>query len=160
MQVRHLPRFARVAADATPIGIPDGFSTPRTLREGVITKGLTYRNAAFQALLNTPMFVNFVRAHHRRRRLANKCTVGPSCLACSFTVVSACYWSISLREDLNQLNRAIADLWQLCLNTFWGPDSKAANKIGPLEKDDEYWADSFMLQFLAEMQRQLEISPG
>jgi hypothetical protein len=113
--------------------------------------------------MNTPIFINFLRAHYRRQRLVLKdrgCTVGEDCLACGLLGLTTWYWAPERTTATTaELKAATIRLWKLCLKTFWGHESKSTQDVGPIDHDEEYHPESFLLYFLAAMQRQLEAIP-
>lgn len=159
IQVHHLPVLARLNQGQLPVGLANIVGGARGVSG---QKGHSYRNAAFQALLNTPMFANFLRAHGRQRELKGGCPVKPHCLTCRMNDLRICYWWPRQEEvqDKGRLRQALNELWKACLETFWGRGSTSGQKVGPQDNDTEFYTESFLLQFLAEVQRQLEVSPG
>jgi len=72
-----------------------------------------------------------------------------------------CYWAPHrTAEDMAGLKTATVNLWNLCLFTFWGHQSPSNQDVGPMDHDEEYHPESFLLYFLTAMQRQLEAIPG
>lgn len=57
-------------------------------------------------------------------------------------------------------NGALSALWKACLEIFWGPNSRGRQTIGPASENDEFFTESFLLHFLATVQKQLEASPA
>lgn len=159
MQIQHLPLLARLRQGQLPVGLPNATGSARGVNG---QRGHSYRNAAFQALLNTPMFANFLWAHGRQNNLKSGCPIKPHCLACRMNDLRICYWPPSQEDgqEKGRIRQALNELWKSCLATFWGQGSTSGQKVGPLDADNEFYTESFLLQLLAEMQRQLEVSPG
>lgn len=155
-----MSKNARVKPGTLPYGLPN---KPREYdlarAPGRSSKGHAYRNAVFQALLNTPMFVNFVRMHAKRHSDSNHCQIKPACLTCAMASLANYYWA-----DIEELRRKecivhfCEELWNACLKTFW-PRSVPAGRVGPADLDDEFFSDTFLLHFLTEMRSQLERNP-
>jgi len=69
------------------------------------------------------------------------------------------YWSPG-DKNVAQLKIATIHLWNLCLDTFWGHQSASGQDLGPIDHDEEYHPESFLLYLLTTMQHQLEANPG
>lgn len=161
-QVSHLPRYARIADNATRAALPDSTGQRDRIIFGV-AQGLSYRNAALHVLLSTPIFFNFLRAHwHRVGGKNNKCHIA-NCLTCRLAVVAAYYWeALNFKHEKRNalLAEHVTTLWTACLEIFWGPNAKTSQKIGPANENDESYTESFLLHLLVAIQRQLEASPA
>lgn len=106
------------------------------------------------------MLVNFARMHYRHYRVSKSCAAGLNCLTCKFAELASAYWFPEHTDDCDsKLNEACRDLWTVCQNAFW-PRVSTGTRIGPVDIDEEFYPDTFLLHFLTEMQRQLESSPG
>ncbi|KAK5947496.1 hypothetical protein PMZ80_001647 [Knufia obscura] len=159
----HLARTARLNADQVPVGLTNFSGNAERPNSGPV-RGHSYRNAVFQVLMNAPIFVNFLRAHNRRIRLLLKgkeCTVGKQCLTCGLVALLNWYWApVRDAEAVAGLKIATTNLWNLCLNNFWGKQSQSSQDLGPIDNNEEYHPESFLLYLLTAIQRQLEAIPG
>ena len=156
-RVTHLLYKARLNPGLEPTGLPDHAWKP-----GVVSKkDHSYRNAVFQALCNTPMFVNFLRDHNRQKNIrgGGECLGTTPCLACHMYSMAGFYWSGPLAVQLG-IRDALAKLWMACKQTFWCRQAPNGHWVGPREADDEFYADSFLLHLLTAIQSQLEAHPG
>ena len=93
---------------------------------------------------------------------SGRCTVGADdCLACGLLNLMQWYWDPQKTAQSDAaMNAAHNNLWNRCLRVFWGQQSASNQGIGPVDNNEEYHPESFLLHFLSAMQRQLEAIPG